>query len=160
MFWCSVSKTDPYSGSGLQASLKTIFLYLWKWDSPSSPDMPSQAPLFAFFVPFALVSSFKKIHVPIIFPLCFLKGAVAWDFCPLVLFINRPHLGLCFEFAELFEFEIRTALWATAENKFFCRCQGFKTWVVLALSRTVYIHALFSIHCPFKGYGKLLKTAV
>jgi hypothetical protein len=31
---------------------------------------------------------------------------------------------------------------------------------VLALARTVCIHTLFSIHCPFKGYGKLLKTAV
>ncbi len=45
-----------------------------------------------------------------------IKGTVAWDFCPLVFFINRPYLGpcllhknffeFCFEFAELFEFEI------------------------------------------------------
>ncbi len=58
---------------------------------------------------------------------CSFKGTVAWDFCPLVLFINRPNLGLCllyknvfefcFEFAEFFEFEFRTALWATAENQ-------------------------------------------
>jgi hypothetical protein len=50
-------------------------------------------------------------------------------FFPLVLFINRPHLGpcllyyiifkFCFEFAEFFEFEIRTALWATAGNQHF-----------------------------------------
>jgi hypothetical protein len=62
------------------------------------------------------------------FSLCF-KGTVAGDFYPLVLFINRSHLGLCllhyiffefcFEFAELFEFEIRTALWATAGNEIF-----------------------------------------
>jgi hypothetical protein len=57
------------------------------------------------------------------------KGTVAWDFYPLVLFINWSHLGPCllhsiifkfyFEFADLFEFEIRTALWATAGNQIF-----------------------------------------
>ncbi len=26
------------------------------------------------------------------------------------------------EFLELFEFEVRTAIWATAENQFFCKC--------------------------------------
>jgi hypothetical protein len=55
---------------------------------------------------------------------------------------------------ELFEFEILTALWATAENQiFFGRCQGFKTWVVLALAGTVNTH-----YYPFKEYGKLLKN--
>ncbi len=58
-----------------------------------------------------------------------IKGTVAWDFYLLVLFINRSHLGpcllhsfffeFCFEFAKLFEFEIRTALWATAGNQIF-----------------------------------------
>ncbi len=68
------------------------------------------------------------------------KGTIAWDFCTLVLFINRPHLGTCLlykiffefcsKFAELFEFKISTMLWATAENQIFCRYQRFKTWVV------------------------------
>jgi hypothetical protein len=59
----------------------------------------------------------------------YIKGKVAWDFCPLVLFSNRPRLApcllyyiffeFCIEFAELFEFEIRTVQWATAGNQIF-----------------------------------------
>jgi hypothetical protein len=65
----------------------------------------------------------------------YLKGTVALDFCPLVLVSNRQHLGhcllsyiffeFCFEFAELFEFEIRSALWAIAGNQFFLH----KPWI-------------------------------
>jgi hypothetical protein len=82
------------------------------------------------------------------------KGIVALDFCPLVLFINRPHLGSCllykfffeffFEFAELFEFEIRTALWAKAENQiFFADAVDLKLgWCRPLLILFIYIHFL------------------
>jgi hypothetical protein len=34
----------------------------------------------------------------------------------------------------------------------------FKSLGGVGLNNTVYIHTLFRHHCPFKGYGKLLKT--
>jgi hypothetical protein len=57
--------------------------------------------------------------------------------------------------------EIRTALWATAENLiFFADAMDLKLgWCRPSLILFIYIH-FFSIHRPFKGYGKLLKTAV
>jgi hypothetical protein len=55
------------------------------------------------------------------------KGTVAWDFPPLAFLISWSHLGSCciyyiffqfwFKFAELFKFEMRSALWATAGNQ-------------------------------------------
>ncbi len=83
-----------------------------------------------------------------------LKGTVAWDFCPLVLIINRPNLGLCllyknvfkfcFEFTELFEVEIHTELWATAENQiFFADARDLKLgWCWPSLELFIYIHFL------------------
>ncbi len=83
-----------------------------------------------------------------------LKGTVANDLCPLVLFINQPNLGLCllykiffefcFEFAELFEFEIRTALWATAENQiFWADAMDLRLgWCWPSLVLFIYIHFL------------------
>jgi hypothetical protein len=35
------------------------------------------------------------------------------------LFIFYIYFSFCFEFAELFEYEIRTALWTTAGNQIF-----------------------------------------
>jgi hypothetical protein len=45
------------------------------------------------------------------------------------------------------------------EPNCFADSWDLKLGVVLAFAGTVYIHTLFFIHCPFKGYGKLLKTA-
>jgi hypothetical protein len=85
------------------------------------------------------------------------KETVAWDFYPLVLFINRSHLGLCllhkiflefcFEFAELFEFKIRTALWATAGNPIlFANSRNLKlVWRRPSLVLFIYIHFLASL---------------
>jgi hypothetical protein len=56
----------------------------------------------------------------------------------------------CFEFTELFEFEICSGSGATGGITFFCRCQGFKTWVVYALVITIYRHTLFIITVPLK----------
>jgi hypothetical protein len=55
-------------------------------------------------------------------------------FSTLAFFINRHYLGssliryilfyFCFEFAKLYEFEIRSVLWATVGNQiFFCKFQ-------------------------------------
>ncbi len=58
-----------------------------------------------------------------------IKGALAWDFLPLVFIINRPHFGsVCeviflfkfyFKFAELYKFKNRSALWPPWRTEFF-----------------------------------------
>ncbi len=85
------------------------------------------------------------------------KGTVAWDFRPLVLASNRLYLGLCilsyiffefcFEFAELFKFKIRTALWATAENQIFWeQTVDLKLgWCKPSLVLFIYINCLASL---------------
>jgi hypothetical protein len=84
---------------------------------------------------------------------------------PLAFLINRPRLDscciyyifieLCFEFADLFEFEIRTVLWVTARNLiFFADTRDFKIWLVdlgyYCLNTYNFYH-----RNPFKGYDKL-----
>jgi hypothetical protein len=58
----------------------------------------------------------------------YIKGTAAWDFCPLVLFINRPHWGPCllyyiiqilFQICGVIQIKICTAPWATAGNQIF-----------------------------------------
>jgi hypothetical protein len=51
---------------------------------------------------------------------------------------------LCFEFAELFELEIRTALWATVENQiFFADAMDLKLgWCRPSLILFIYIQVL------------------
>ncbi len=92
---------------------------------------------------------------------CYIKGTGAWDFCPLVLFSNRPRLApcllyyiffeFCIEFAELFEFEIRTAQWATAENQtFLANTRDLKLgWCRPSVLLFIYIH-FFGITVPLK----------
>jgi hypothetical protein len=85
-----------------------------------------------------------------------LKGAVAWDFPPLVFFHQLTPFGplfhllhfllICFEYAALFEFEIRSSLWATAGNQIFfadtrnLRLECHMTWLLLFM----YIHFISS----------------
>jgi hypothetical protein len=67
------------------------------------------------------------------------KGTVAWDFCPLVLFSNRPHLGPCLLYYIFFRILFRICrviqIWNSycamghcGEPNFLFRYQGFKTW--------------------------------
>jgi hypothetical protein len=50
----------------------------------------------------------------------FLSSGFIHQSTPLGLLLTLQNFfKFCFEFAELFEFEIRTALWATAENQIF-----------------------------------------
>ncbi len=45
-------------------------------------------------------------------------------------------------------------------TNFFCRYQRFITWVVQALLQNCLYTYTFQHHCPFIGYGKLIKTVV
>ncbi len=64
------------------------------------------------------------------------KGTVAWDFCSLVFFSNRPHLCPCLVnifFLIRRVIQIRNlycAMGHCGEPNFFCRYQRFKTWAV------------------------------
>jgi hypothetical protein len=92
------------------------------------------------------------------------------NFSPLAFFINRPRLGscfisyiffeICFEFVELFKFEIRPMLWAIAGNQiFFVDTKYLKLgWYRARLLLFIYMH--FSASLSYKGYGNLLKTVV
>jgi hypothetical protein len=69
-----------------------------------------------------------------------LKGTVACNFCPLVFFSNRPHLGPCLlhyifsNYVQLYRvIRIQNSYCAMGhcgEPDFFGRYQGFKTWVM------------------------------
>ncbi len=98
-----------------------------------------------------------------------IKGTVAWDFYPLVLFINRSHLGP-FYFTKLFSNSVSNSpsysnlkfilrYVPLRVTKFFCRYQGFKTCVTKALPNTVHIlvHTLFSLTVPLKDMASFLK---
>ncbi len=69
------------------------------------------------------------------------KGTIAWDFCTLVFFSNRPHSGHLFTFLNIFRIWIQIrrvirirnsycAMGHCGEPNFFCRYQRFKTWMV------------------------------
>ncbi len=125
-----------------------------KWQLQNDP------PLFLFteYHPSGLFALSKsKELVDLLLSKDSFKGTVAWDFCPLVLVSNGLHLGLCilsyiffefcFEFAELFEFGIRTVLWATAGNQIFLKqIMDLKlVWCKPSLVLFIYVNFLASL---------------
>ncbi len=66
----------------------------------------------------------------------------------------------CFEFAKLFEFEIRTPLWTTAGNHIFLGVNngGLKLgWCRPSLVLFIYIHTPLGITVPLKDMASLKK---